>query len=110
MAELQAEHERGQENRLAVGLAITGFTILSPEKRARKIVRDSMFDDIEELMLAGDLYRARAGIQSALLYTREENIFNFSSKEVGELERMLAEVEREITAHESQTEDGPDPS
>jgi tRNA A-37 threonylcarbamoyl transferase component Bud32 len=109
MAELEAEFERGEDNRMALGLAITGFTILSPEERARSIVRDSMLGDIEEHLEVGDFYRARVGIQSALAFSDEANIFNFSGEEVVELERMLAEVEREITAYEAQPEDAPDP-
>jgi hypothetical protein len=110
LAELQAEFERGEENRTALGLAITGFTILSPEERARSIVRDSMLDDITEHLESGDLYRARVGIQSALAFSDEGNIFDFSSDEVVELEEMLEDVERQITAYEARPEDAPNPS
>jgi Arc/MetJ-type ribon-helix-helix transcriptional regulator len=85
-----------EKDRMAIALAITGFTILSPEERARGIVRQSIFDDIEEHIAVGDYYRARAGIRFALRYLEDGNIFSFSENDRELLQDRLTQVEREI--------------
>jgi len=96
LADLQAEFEMAEKDRMSISLAITGFTILSPEQRARKIVRQSIFDDIEEHIAIGDFYRARAGIKFALRYYESRNIFTFSEEDHDLLQERLGVVEREI--------------
>ena len=86
---------------MALSLAITGFTILSPEQRAREVVRESIWEDIEEHIGVGDYYRARAGIQFAIRYSEEGNIFSFSEEDRALLDERLAQVEREIEITES---------
>ncbi len=95
-AALQAEFEMAEKDRMAISLAITGFTILSPEQRAREVVRESIFEDIEEHIAAGDSYRARAGIRFALRYFEGGNLFGFSAEDNALLQEKLADVEREI--------------
>ena len=97
-----------EKDRMAISLAITGFTILSPEKRAREIVRQSIFDDIEEHVAVGDFYRARAGIQFALRYYQGGNIFSFSEEDHVLLREKLAAVEREIEIGELATYEAAD--
>jgi hypothetical protein len=87
---------------MSLALAITGFTILSPEQRAREIVRQSIFDDIDEHMAVGDFYRARAGIRFALRYYQGGNVFSFSDEEHAHLQEQLAAVEREIEVAENE--------
>lgn len=113
LADLQAQFEMAEKDRMAISLAITGFTILSPEQRAREIVRQSIFDNIEEQIATGDFYRARAGVQFALRYFGGGNIFSFSEEDHDFLQEKLATVEREIeigerTMHEpaAETNDG----
>ena len=89
-----------EQDRMAISLAITGFTILSPEQRAREIVRQSVFDDIEEHIATGDFYRARAGVQFALRYFEGGNIFNFSEEDHDFLQQQLPMIEREIEINE----------
>ena len=96
LADLQAQFEMAEKDRMSISLAITGFTILSPEQRARKIVRQSIFDDIEEHIAIGDFYRARAGINFALRYSEDRNIFTFSEEDHELLQEKLTAVEREI--------------
>jgi serine/threonine protein kinase len=96
LAELEAEFEMAEKDRMAIALAITGFTILAPEERAREIVRQSIFDDIEEHIAVGDFYRARAGIRFALRFLEGGNIFSFSEDDRETLKDRLAEVELEI--------------
>jgi hypothetical protein len=100
LASLQAEFEMAEKDRMALSLAITGFTILSPEQRAREIVRQSIFDDIEEHLAVGDSYRARAGIRFALRYFEGGNIFGFSEEDHVLLQDKLTAVEREIEISE----------
>ncbi len=83
---------------MALALAITGFTILAPEDRAREIVRESIFEDIDEHLAVNDFYRARAEIRFALRYLEGGNIFSFSEEDHTYLEEQLAAVERQIEA------------
>jgi hypothetical protein len=69
-------------------------------------VRESIFEDIEEHMAAGDFYRARAGIDFALRYFAGGNLFDFSEEDHDLLLGKLATVEHEIeigerAAHEA---------
>jgi hypothetical protein len=96
LADLQAQFEMAEKDRMAISLAITGFTILSPEQRARQVVRESIFEDIEEHIAAGDFYRARAGINFALRYFSGGNLFDFSEEDHDLLLGKLAAVEHEI--------------
>ena len=101
LADLQAEFEMAEKDRMAIALAITGFTILSPEQRAREIVRQSIFEDIEEHISVHDYYRARAGVQFALRYYDGDNIFDFSEEDHDFLLEKLDVVEGEIEEIES---------
>jgi hypothetical protein len=103
LAELEAEHEMAEQERMAIGLAITGFTILSPEQRARRVVRDGIWQGIHEHINVGDFYRARAEIQFALRYFEERNLFEFSDEDREALEEELEKVETEIEAIERST-------
>jgi len=100
LADLQAQFEMAEKDRMAISLAITGFTILSPEQRAREIVRQSIFDDIEEHNAIGDFYRARAGVRFALRYYGGDNIFSFSEEDHDLLQQQLSMIEREIEINE----------
>jgi serine/threonine protein kinase len=100
LADLQAGFEMAEKDRMALALAITGFTILSPEQRAREIVRESIFQGIEENISVGDFYRARAGIQFALRYHDSGNLFGFSEADIVHLREQLATVEGQIEAEE----------
>jgi hypothetical protein len=100
LEDLQAEFDVAEKDRMALALAITGFTILSPEQRAREIVRQSIFDDIEEQIANGDFYRARANIRFALRYFDGGNIFSFSEEDHELLQEQLTTVEHEIEIKE----------
>jgi len=102
LAALQAEYEMAEKDRMAVSLAITGFTILSPEKRARELIRESIWDDIEEHIETGDYYRARAGILFALRYHEGGNIFGFSDESYEALKKELEKVEHQIEVSEEE--------
>jgi serine/threonine protein kinase len=103
LADLQAQFEMAEKDRMALSLAITGFTILSPEQRAREIVRQSIFEDIEEHIAVGDFYRARSGIGFALRYYGGGNIFSFSEEDHDFLLQQLSMIEREIEIKERAT-------
>jgi hypothetical protein len=78
---------------------------LSPEQRAREIVRQAIFEDIDEHISVGDFYRARAAIRFALSYYEGANLFAFSEAEHGHLMEQLARVEREIEVAERAVEE-----
>ena len=105
VADLEAEFEMAEKDRMALALAITGFTILSPERRARQIVRRSIFDDIEEHTSNADFYRARAEIRFALRYFEGGNLFGFSEEDHALLQEKLAAVEHEIEIGERAAHD-----
>jgi len=96
LTDLQAQFEMAEKDRMAISLAITGFTILSPEQRARQVVREAIFEDIEEHVEIGDFYRARAGINFALRYFEGGNLFGFSEEDAEFLRQQLSLIEREI--------------
>ena len=100
LADLRAQFEMAEKDRMAISLAITGFTILSPEQRARQVVRESIFEDIEEHFAAGDYYRARAGINFALRYYEGGNLFEFSEEDSEFLREKLIAIEGEIETSE----------
>jgi serine/threonine protein kinase len=100
LAELEAEQEVAEQERMAIGLAITGFTLLAPDERATRVVRESILDGIREHLAAGDFYRARAQIKFALRHFDASNIFGFSEKDHRLLQEELSVVEREIAAAE----------
>jgi len=62
--------------------------------------RQGILEDIEEHIAVGDYYRARAGINFALVYLEDGNIFSFSDEDRALLEHRLATVEREIEINE----------
>jgi len=103
LAELEAEYEMAEQERVAIALAITGFTILSPESQARGVVQDAIWQGIREHIAVGDFYRARAEIQFALRYFEQGNLFGFSEADSEALEQELAKVESEIEAVERVT-------
>ena len=103
LAELEAEFEMAEQERMAIALAITGFTVLSPESLARGVVRDAIWQDIREHTATGNLYRARAEIQFALRYFEEGNLFGFSEDDSEALKEELVKVESEIEASERAT-------
>jgi serine/threonine protein kinase len=105
LADFQAQFEMAEKDRMALALAITGFTFLSPEQRAREIVRQGIFEDIDEHISVGDFYRARAAIRFALSYYEGANLFSFSEAEHGHLMEQLARVEREIEVAEHVAEE-----
>ena len=90
-----------EQERMAIGLAITGFTLLAPDERATKVVRQSILDGIREDLEAGDYYRARAQIAFALRHFEASNIFGFSDRDYRLLHEELSLVEKEITATEN---------
>jgi len=105
LADFQAQFEMAEKDRMALALAITGFTFLSPEQRAREIVRQAIFEDIDEHISVGDFYRARAAIRFALSYYEGANLFAFSEAEHGHLMEQLARIEREIEVAERAVEE-----
>ena len=105
LAELEADFEMEEKTRLAIAMGITGFTILSPEERATRIVRESILDDIQEHVEVGDYLRARAQIRFALRFFEGDNVFGFSDEEYELLQAKLAEIERKTAAAEAQLEE-----
>jgi hypothetical protein len=63
-----------------------------------------MWDDIEDHLATGDLYRARAHLESALGYYQASNILGFSEHDHRRLETTLANVEQRIAEHERSVE------
>jgi hypothetical protein len=100
LAVLEAEQEVAEQERMAVGLAVTGFTLLAPDRRATAVVRDSILDQVHTHLRTGDYYRARAHIESALRHFEGRNVFGFSDDDFELLQQELAEVEREIAVAE----------
>jgi len=96
LAALEARFEVAVDERRSIALAITGFTILSPDLRAVAIVRESILEGIRTSIEAGDYHRARAEINVALRNVDKRNIFGFSDAEHELLRQELENAEGKI--------------
>jgi len=96
LAALEARFEVADDERRSIALAITGFTILSPDHRAAAIVRESILEGIRTSIEAGDYHRARAEINVALRNVEKRNIFGFSDAEHELLRQGLENAEGKI--------------
>ncbi len=97
LAALEAESEVAQDERRSYALAITGFTVLSPDERSIAILRQSTLDEIRTAIDLGDFFRARARIRSAMRMYEEGNLFDFDEADYELLRTELTEVEDLIT-------------
>jgi serine/threonine protein kinase len=95
-ADLEAQLEEAVDERRTYALAVTGFTILSPDHRAITILRQSILEKIRTRIETGDIYRARATIRRALRDYEEGNLVEFSPAEYELLLKELDETERKI--------------
>jgi hypothetical protein len=98
LAELTAELEVARDERRSYALAITGFTVLSPDERSIAILRQSTLDEIRSAIDLGDVFLARARIRSAMRMYEEGNLFDFDEGDYELLRTELAEVEDLIAA------------
>jgi hypothetical protein len=95
-ADLEAQLKVAEDERRSYALAVTGFTVLSPDDRAIAILRQSALDEIRTLIEVEDLYRARATIRGALRNYEDGNLFELSPADHDLLLTQLAETERKI--------------
>jgi len=96
LALVEARIEATEEAKVAVAMAITGFTIFSPEKRALDIIREGLLDTVRDHVRAGNLEHAVAQIELALDFSGGQNLFGFSENDVGTLREDLREIKAEI--------------
>ncbi len=100
IAGLEAQHDMAEEERMALALAITGFTLDSSDNRARAIVRRSIQDNIQDHMEIRDYPRAKAEIEFAMRWFEGGNIFSFTEEDYRELAEQMTRVEAIIEASE----------
>jgi len=93
---VEARIEAAEEAKIAVAMAITGFTIFSPDQRALEVIRSGLLESVRDHMEAGNLEHAVAQIELALDFSRGENLFGFSEHEVGTLREELRKIKAEI--------------
>ncbi len=98
LANLEAELDVAEDERRSYALAITGFTVLSPDERAIAILRQSFFDEIQTSIEMGDLFRARARLRSTRRMYEEGNLFEFDEADYGLMRAELEKVEKRIGA------------
>jgi len=96
LAVLEAEFEVAEDERRSYALAITGFTVLSPDQRSIAILRQSTLDEIRTAIDLGNLFEARARIQSAMKMYEEGNLFDFDEADYELLRTDLTQVEKLI--------------
>ena len=111
-ADLEAQLEAAEDDRRSYSLAVTGFTILSPDERAITILRQSLLDEIHTLIESEDLFRARARIQSALRNYENGNLVELSAADyellTSELEITEQRIENAVpTSGSADPEPGP---
>ncbi len=103
LALVNARIEAAEEAKIAVAMAITGFTIFSPDQQALEIIREGLLDTVRDHVKAGNLERAIAQIELALDFSKGQNLFGFSEHEVGSLRDELREIKAEIEGRQGRT-------
>ncbi len=96
LALVEARIEAAEEAKIAVAMAITGFTIFSPDQRALEIIRGGLLESVRDHVKAGNLEHAVAQIELALDFSKGQNLFGFSENEVGTLREELRKIKAEI--------------
>jgi len=96
------ESRRDVEDGIVRGLAwaIMGYTIFSPEARAREITRNAYLSSISDALEVGDYIHARVQINYALADVSDQNFMDFKETQIAWLNERLAEVERAIEDEE----------
>jgi hypothetical protein len=94
--DLEAQLGEAVDERRTYALAVTGFTILSPDDRAITILRQSILDKVRTHIENRDFVRARATIRRALRDYEDGNLVEFSAAEHELLLEKLDEAERKI--------------
>lgn len=96
LALVEARIEAAEEAKIAVAMAITGFTIFSPDQRALEIIRGGLLESVRDHVKAGNLEHAVAQIELALDFSGGQNLFGFSENEVGTLREELRKIKTEV--------------
>lgn len=96
LALVEARMEAMEEAKIAVAMAIAGFTVFSPDHRALEIIRDGLLDSVRDHVKEGNLEQAVAQIELALDFSSGKNLFGFSEDEVGTLRDELRKIKAEI--------------
>jgi len=93
----------------SLAIAVLGFTVLSPDDRAQKVLREDALGNIERYLAAGDLQRAEVLTRFALLTAEGNNLLELTDDEVGELRATLEKLEAPPVATPSQGSEAPSP-
>jgi len=99
--DLSARREESHKLVHTFATAIIGFTLFSPEDRARQIVRDGVIADIEGYLATEEYVRADVMLRYAIMVYEGENILGLSEREHQDLRSRLVEVEAIIEAREA---------
>jgi len=91
--DLSARREESHKLVHTFAMAIIGFTVFSPEERARQIVRDDVIADIEGYLATEEYARADVMLRYAIMVYEGENILGLSEQQFLDLRSRLAEVE-----------------
>ncbi len=95
---LEAELEVHHGAVVSLATAITGFTLFSPEERARKIMHDNALSKIGFLITTEDWARARIELAYVLSMAEGRNLFGFNDEDIRWLKQQRIEVETRIEA------------
>ncbi len=96
LALVEARMEAMEEAKVAVAMAIAGFTVFSPDSQALEIIREGILDTVRDHVRAGNLAYAVAQMELALDFSKGKNLFGFSESEVGTLRDELKKIKSEI--------------
>jgi hypothetical protein len=92
--------EAHREAVLSMAAAVAGFTIYSPDERARQILRDETVREIEYLVDSGHLARARVKLAYAVRMAEARNPLDLSRDEIHWLRRTASEVEAALVGQQ----------
>jgi hypothetical protein len=102
VAELRSLHAVHQDEVRSLATAITGFTLFSPDERARAILRQDWFGRIDLLLEEGRHVAAKAHIERLLLSYERRNFFGLTESDAAELQAALAEIEQALVGNRPQ--------
>jgi serine/threonine protein kinase len=86
----------------AVAFSITGFTLFTPEERARKIIRDDFRSSVRTAIDGGQLYRARGTILFLIQTYEGRNLFDISAETYDQMKVLLEDLERQIVERDGE--------
>lgn len=90
--ELDVLRELHLDREEAMATAVTGFTVLHPDDKARAILRERSLAKIDEAMRGGRWFEARLRVENLLTQASAANVLGWKPDEIASLGEKLGEI------------------